>query len=277
MVKYPNLPKYPKLEYYSNLRDDDKVKFINKEVYWTEKEDGSNVGLFLDVETKKLRVRSRNQSIAMFEPSVLAIPESENVHSYLLEHPQLIFYGEFLKKGCSPTRLHVHPKDDLVFFDIFDMSTGRFLTVDDSHDIFEGIGVRSCNIDRVAIYDSYGDLMQDVYGMIAKAEGLKIEGYVYKINDPDIFLKCKPTYEIIKAERTDSGTTPRHPQIPDGDVYAILQQLKDESAEEDFYNQRIAMPLFAKKIAVACREDMFSPPAKKLFTYYQDYVNGLWW
>lgn len=277
MTKYPTLPKYPKLDYYTNLRDIDKAQFLNKNVYWTEKEDGSNVGLFLDVETKRLRVRSRNQNVAMFEPSVLAVPDTEIVQEYLLDNPFLIFYGEYLRTGRSPTGMHTYDKDRLVFFDIYDMRTSRFLPVEDSYDIFSGLGLENCNIEKVTQYATYDDLLADVIAMMDVAKEKYLEGYVYKINDPDIFLKCKPHYEVEKSETLGNNTSQiYHPPMPDTDVYAILRLLRDEIGEETFHQVKCAMPLFAERVAQSCKEDMFSRPRMNLFVYYTNYLSGLW-
>lgn len=104
---------------------------LGNDIFWTEKLDGSNAGIYL--KDGEPMVRSRNQDVAQFSESVKQIPVFNKIVELLHHlkdnyHTDYIVFCEFLQKGRSPTGLKYHDCDSLIVFDIYNLTAERFET-----------------------------------------------------------------------------------------------------------------------------------------------------
>ena len=104
---------------------------LGNDIFWTEKLDGSNAGIYL--KDGEPMVRSRNQDVAQFSESVKQIPVFDKIVKLLRHlkdnyHTDYIVFCEFMQKGRSPTGLKYHECDSLVVFDMYNLTAERFET-----------------------------------------------------------------------------------------------------------------------------------------------------
>lgn len=104
---------------------------LGNDIFWTEKLDGSNAGIYLKDDVPM--VRSRNQDVAQFSDIVKEIPVFENIVALLHHlkdnyHSDYIVFCEFMQKGRSPTGLKTYDYDSLIVFDMYNLTAERFET-----------------------------------------------------------------------------------------------------------------------------------------------------
>lgn len=104
---------------------------LGNDIFWTEKMDGSNVGIYL--KDGEPVVMDRNAIIARFSESVKQIPVFDKIVKLLHHlkdnyHTDYVVFCEFMQKGWSPTGLKYYDCDSLVVFDIYNLTAGRFET-----------------------------------------------------------------------------------------------------------------------------------------------------
>jgi len=103
---------------------------LGHDIYWTLKEDGSNIGCYLDADDN-LQIRSRNQKVA--SPLFFKIIESTGYIADITEallHArdygnEYMIFGELMTKGKSPTRIEYHTENKYTIFDIFSMKNNE--------------------------------------------------------------------------------------------------------------------------------------------------------
>lgn len=261
-----DLAKYPKIDYFSKI-DEYKQMLYGTDIYWTVKRDGSNVGLYLN-DDGILRVRSRNMPVAIFEPNVKQLRDADIIKSYLDENRHHIVFGEFLQKGISPTGIETHKEDDLFIFDIYDMETNKFISIDLTYDIMDALGVKTCPIIKTTTHNTEDSIRDEAMEVQDWCKRNNYEGSVYKVYEPDIFLKVKPVYEHLEVKKQkEKKEWADLPVIPDSEVRAIISLVKHEYGDK-FYDVRFIMPIVAEKVMSEVKLLNLAPPKKKLFVYY---------
>lgn len=273
--------KYPKFGRIEQVLPNPDI-LLGHEIWWTIKEDGSNFGIYYDDEGK-IRVRSRNFDVAKFEQKVQNVPTYKRIVE-MMEHQKLyhlnpIVFGELLYRGTSPTGLvKQRPKDDLIIFDIYDRTHEKFLNWPQVCLMCEPFDVPVVKTVGKCVCSTLEQLESFKNEMMEASKGT--EGVVGKIYQkpydlyPEPFLFVKEKHAYPKPERVFvDNTKPKLPQLPETDVRACVQKVKDELSEEDFKTMKIVMPRIAEKVAEECREQNCSNSIK-LSRIYFDYLNN---
>ena len=111
--------KYPHLDRLLNLHPGPQI-VLGKEIIWTIKEDGSNIGAYAGNDGE-LHYRSRNMDRA--SDQFYGYMNSTDEYTGLCEmvsdclsqwNDEIVIFGELLTKGKSPTRIETHEKTRFV-------------------------------------------------------------------------------------------------------------------------------------------------------------------
>ena len=284
--------KYPHLDRILLLRPNPEI-VLGKEIYWTIKEDGSNLGVALTPEGD-LTLRTRNMPVASeeFHRHFTSTDEIAGVHELLADaqnwNDGYVVFGELCVKGRSPARTEVHDRTHFVVFDIWSQKIGRFMNYTQMHQqchhfelpCVELIGI--CNVNtRDALFE-FKDQM-----LTAALERGK-EGVVGKAWDENpwntgagagtkrgiIYFKEKlDTPKLEKIPRSEVHGTVALPVLPDSEVSGAIEKAYADLGA-DFFDVRKAMPLVAQYVAEECRKHNCANP-KDLYPRYLARVRDL--
>ena len=271
-VRYPSLNRI--LMRYPNPET-----FLGHMIYWQEKRDGSNIGVYLN-RTGDLALRSRNMDVASgdFRRIFLETDEAEKVKELLIYmqddwNEECVVFGELLVKGKSPTRTEMHEKHEFVVFDIWSSKAGGFVPYMLVH--------QHCYHFDISIVELYGTSrhvtldsllkFRDEMLEIAKKSGR--EGVVGKTYEKGtMYQYFKEKLDSPKLERLPSHIeegTPILPSLPESEILGGLDKVLVDIGFEAFMNVKKAMPAFAKYVGIECRKHNCCRPERKLFSYYR--------
>jgi hypothetical protein len=249
---------------------------LGHEIFWQEKRDGSNMGVYLDDEGK-VQLRSRNMEKAS-EDIYAAFHRTEEA-SKLIEllvdlrdkwHQECVIFGELLKKGKSPTRTELHDKDEFIVFDIW--SNGNFVPYVLVH--------QYCYQYKLPIVELYGtsrhvtmeSLLKFRDEMLKTAKKNGREGVVGKTFEKmgkfKYFKEKLDLPQLEKKPRHIEDGEPQLPPLPESEILGALDKVRVDIGEESFGDTAKAMPLFASYVADECRKHNCSNP-RQLFGYYK--------
>ena len=107
--------------------------------------------------------------------------------------------------------------------------------------------------------------------ILAKEKGR--EGVVLKNYHSQIFAKEKLDIPIIPRVKIEDGQS-INPRLPDSEVMGAIAKARADLGES-FIDKRIAMPLIARYVSEEQEKHLCSKPMKNLFSYYQQYLEGL--
>ena len=125
--------RYEELERISHLKEEGR-ELLGEIAYIQEKQDGSNVSLWLEPNGDEPHVSSHNmvnadpkivsafQSTKEYERAVQFLKDEREQYGH-----EYILYGELRKAGKSPTRVERHKRACWSLFDIWDMKNGEWL------------------------------------------------------------------------------------------------------------------------------------------------------
>ena len=166
--------KYPHLDRILFLRPNPEI-VLGKEIYWTIKEDGSNLGVALNVEGD-LALRTRNMPVASeeFHRHFASTDEAAGVRELLTDaqnwNDEYVIFGELCIKGQSPTRMEVHDRTHFVVFDIWSGKAGRFMRYTQMYQQCHHFGlpcvelVGTCNVStRDALFEFKDRMLDEAY------------------------------------------------------------------------------------------------------------------
>ena len=284
--------KYPHLDRILLLRPNPEI-VLGKEIYWTIKEDGSNLGVALNADGD-LALRTRNMPVASeeFHKHFLSTDEADPVRDLLEDaqnwNSEYVIFGELCVKGRSPTRMETHERTHFVAFDIWSQRAGRFMTYTQMHQMCYHVGlpcvelIGTCNVStREALFE-FKDRM------LAEAKGRGKEGVVGKVWDENpwntgeaagtkrgiVYFKEKhDTPKLEKIPRMTAPGTVTLPTLPDSEVTGAIEKAYADLGE-DFFDTRKAMPLVAQYVAEECRKHNCTNP-KDLYPRYLARVRDL--
>lgn len=283
--------KYPHLERIYNLKPNPHI-LLGQEIFWTEKRDGSNLGVYLDSEGKlQLRTRNMDKASEDFYKSFLTSEQSDSVlellHDATKWNKEYVIFGEMLTPGKSPTRIEMHDKNEFVVFDIWDQSmhegTGSFIN-------YSGV-YQQCSHFDLPIVELYGtcnvSTIEALYAfkdeMLLKAKEKVREGVVGKTWGETQFNRgegggCSRfiTYfkekndlpALEKIPRKDQEGKIELPVLPDSEIYGAIEKVRTDIGNEKFGEIRVSMPLIAKYVGEECKKHNSTSP-RNLHVYYQ--------
>lgn len=272
--------KYPELDRIMLLKPNPHV-LLGKEIVWTLKEDGSNIGAYLD-ENENLKFRSRNMDDAseQFYKYLESTDEYEPLKELLLDAKQwndeYVVFGELLVKGKSPTRIETHEKTRFIIFDIWSNKHRCWQNYTKIYQdcyhfnipVVELLG--TCNVTSLDKLLEFRDLI------LEKTKELKKEGSVGKtwFKDGFIYFKEKhDTPQIEKRPRLEENGKIELPWLPDSEIYGAIEKARTGLGEE-FNNIKLAMPLIAKYISDEAKKHNCQTP-KNVYKYYEQRLEDL--
>ena len=284
--------KYPHLDRILLLRPNPEI-VLGKEIYWTIKEDGSNLGVTLTPEGD-LTLRTRNMPVASeeFHRHFTSTDEVDGVHELLTDaqnwNDEYVVFGELCVKGRSPTRMEIHEHTRFVVFDIWSGKAGRLMNYTQMHQQCYHFGlpcvelVGTCNVSTRDALFAFKDQM------LTEAKERGKEGVVGKVWDENpwntgagagtkrgiIYFKEKlDTPKLEKIPRSEVHGTVALPVLPDSEVSGAIEKAYADLGA-DFFDVRKAMPLVAQYVAEECRKHNCANP-KDLYPRYLARVRDL--
>lgn len=253
-------------------------------IYWTVKEDGSNVGLYL--KDGDLMMRSRNMLIAdsRFMAVFMAIDDgrlAKNVKMLLedLERGnsnQKIIYGELCFKGSSPTRIEVHDEDKFYMFDI--ASVENDVVTFYQYNMMHQLGyhyhipvVTLVGVTKHACMDSLYEYKNKFLDLMKEANKEGVVGKVYNITEVgQLFFKEKndlPKYDKIEVYREEGAIHVDY--LDDSEAISEVVKAFDDSPADIWRNPKEMMPTIVGYIQAECKRRYRRPP-KNMFNMYTD-------
>lgn len=277
---------YPHFSYIKNLRPRPEI-LLGREMYWTEKRDGSCLGISLTTDDEWL-IRSRKREIAAndLKAAFFASEQDSYVKELILHGREFrddyIVFGEIMTPGKSPARFETHEDYEFAVFDIMQASTGDFLTYPAVYQRCYQSGVPVVELYSKSQHFSMENLMDFRDKMLERCKDMGREGVVAKTWDLVDNLKAVGHNEnyIYVKEKLDSiqpdlitdrdivGTRPILPPLPESEIYTAIVSIKEDLGE-DFSNPKIAMPLIVKAVNTES-EKHCCEYVKNIFKYYQE-------
>jgi hypothetical protein len=255
--------RYPEME--SIIRQHpNPEKLLGFEIFWQEKRDGSNLGIYLG-RTNKIKIRSRNMDDASkdFYNIFNRTKEAPQVKELLLSlkkewKDESIIFGELLTKGKSPTRRELHETDEFIVFDIWSKKQEGFIPY--------MLVYQYCHHFDLPIVELYGSskhiklnsLLKFRDKMLKIADSKKREGVIGKCfegNKHKYYFKEKlDTPKLEKFPREIEEGKIELPQLPESEITGALEKVLVDIGFAKFKDKSIAMPLFAKYVAIECQK-----------------------
>ena len=255
---------------------------LGKEIVYQKKYDGSNLRIYINTDGK-LEVGSRNMDIAsdQFRAYFKSTAQFEGVNELLLDAQNwgdtYVVFGELLIKGKSPTKVETHEETSFVMFDIWSNKMGGFVNYTKVHQEAHHNGLPvaelwgTCNVNTLESLLAFRDQMlqksvdEHCEGTVGKTWNGAESRYFKEKND-------LPRYSrVVRVEELGKVVLP---PLPDSEAQgAVDKSFVDLGA--DFFDVKKAMPVIAEYVKVECKKHWCSPPARKLFEYYQERVAEL--
>jgi hypothetical protein len=279
--------KYPELDRAVLLRPGPQI-VLGHEIYWTVKEDGSNIGCYLNDEGEvHFRSRNMDQASPQFYSYLGSTDEFPAIKELLEDaahwKDEYVIFGELLVKGKSPTKTEIHEKTRFVVFDIWSSRYQRFMNYTKVHQecyhvdlpVVDLLG--TCHANTLDSLWSFRDEMLDICKDLGK------EGAVAKIWDDSFnagdavslkrgicyFKEKLDTPKIEKKPRKVDDGKPQLPELPESEILGAIEKVRVDIGEE-FSNVRIAMPMIADYVKEECRKHhCVLGKGQSLFRYYQ--------
>lgn len=279
-----SLPSYPEMNKISMIWPSPQI-MLGEELYWTEKRDGSQLRLaWVD---GKLKISTHHQEDAseQFQNYFKATPQAAGVEQLLkdfnglCENPTANFnngaviFGELLSKGRSPARFEYHESCEFIIFDIYSQKESQFLPFNAMYPMAYHYQLPVVECWAMTRHVDMDSLLAFRDTMLAKAKETGREGVVIKNYHSQIFCKEKLDTPTIKIVNIESGN-PQLPQLPDSEVMGAIAKAHADLGEL-IHDKTKAMPMIAKYVAEESEKHLCTKPAKKLFEYYQSYIEGL--
>ena len=278
------LKKYPELNRIGLLYPSPQI-LLGDEIYWTEKRDGSQLRIALVDGEILISTRNQDEASPQFQEyfkqteQYAAIKELLKDTNGFCDNPTANFdigavvFGELLCKGKSPARFETHERCEFILFDIYSQKDERFLpyTAVYQHAYHYNLPIveswaLSRHTDLASLYAFRDEML-----ILAKERGR--EGVVLKSYHSQIFAKEKLDTPVIPRVKIDEGQ-PANPRLPDSEVMGAIAKAHADIGEE-IKDKKIAMPLIAQYVTEEQKKHLCSKPEQNLFSYYQQYLEGL--
>ena len=271
-IKYPSLNRIL-------MMDPNPEILLEHRIYWQEKRDGSNMGVYL-TKMGDFALRSRNMDRASedFHNIFLETDEAEKVKQMLIETYYVmmddwVVFGELLAKGKSPTRTEMHEKHEFVVFDIWSTKIDGFLPYMSVLQYCRHFSLPMVELYGYSEHTTLDSLLtfRDMMLEVAKKNGR--EGVVGKtFENGTMYVYFKEKRDLPNLRRSPKGIeTERYlmPPLPESEILGALDKVLVDLGTSDFKNVRKAMPLFAEYVGVECRKHLCHRPKGTLFNFYK--------
>jgi hypothetical protein len=274
--------KYPDLERIMNLKPNPHI-LLGKEITWTEKRDGSNLGIYLD--NGVWHVRSRNMDIAseQFHAYFKSTPEFENVLDLLQDAAnwgdEYMLFGELLIKGKSPTKLEFHEETRFVAFDLWSVKAQGFVNYTKLY--------QECYHHHIPLVELWGTcraksletLLTFRDAMLEKSLDMHREGSVGKYVNGIEYIYFKEKNDVPKYEKIPRVEDPDNmkiilPPLPESELTGAIEKAYADLGDA-FFDIRTAMPKIAEYVAIEQHKHNCFSPDKKLFAAYKSRLEEL--
>ncbi len=251
---------------------------LGKRLFWTIKEDGENVTVWLRIKphcrkSTETIISSHNQEIAApdITGKVMATPEFPKVMEVLKDNPTYRVVVEECRKGMSVTRVKIYPRAILYVVDIFDTKTMNFLTYTQVFQICKHYDLPVVELFGETRHKTIRDLNAYCKHILEHCEAVKEEGMVVKtFNEDNEYIQGKVKVDIPEPkERKIREGPPQLPQIPVNEIMGAISHV-----EADFGltgEPKHDMPLVARAVSEECKKHLYSSRGN-LFTFYQEYM-----
>lgn len=272
--------KYPELDRILLLKPNPHV-LLGKEIYWTVKEDGSNIGAYLN-EKDEVCFRSRNMDEAseQFYTYLKSTDEYEPIRELLLDarqwNDEYVIFGELLVKGKSPTRIQRYDRTQFIVFDIWSNKGKAFYNYTKVHQECYHFGLPIVELLGTCRVSTIDKLLEFKDTILEKTKGMKKEGCVGKTWFKDGFIYFKEKHDtpmIERLPRVEEDGKIILPILPDSEIYGAIEKARTDLGSQ-FKEIKVAMPVIAKYISDEAKKHNCQNP-KNLFNYYQQRLKDL--
>jgi len=257
-----------------------KRSLLGKRLFWTIKEDGENVTVWLRIKphcrkSTETIISSHNQEKAApdITSKVMATPEFPKVMEVLKDNPTYRIVVEECRKGMSVTRVKVYPRAMLYVIDIYDTKIKNFLNYTQVFQICKHYDLPVVELFAETRHKTIRDLNAYCKHILEHCEAVKEEGMVVKtFNDDGEYVQAKVKVDIPEPkERVVREGPPQLPQIPESEILGAISHV-----EADFGltgKPKDDMPRIAKAVSEECRKHLYSSRGN-LFQFYQEYMEN---
>lgn len=298
--RYPSIPNFP------NLRPTPRL-LLGKRLFWTYKEDGECVCLWLGEpswwkrklfrffnvlfkikrrgnnwligdKVYTLHVSSRNKIDAQSDivKRVKSSKDYPKVLELLEENPEFVCYIEECPEGLSVTRVKKYDRTYLFLFDIYNRSAERFLPYVNVHQHAFHHKIPVVELYAETRFTSMKQLLKFRQEILKHCKENNLEGMVVKTFDKTygyVQAKVKQDTPKPKKQKIKKGEV-ELPPIPEGEILGAINHAHQELGDEDFKDVRKAMPLVARMVSEECKKHFYSGPSGALFHYYKEYLES---
>ena len=278
-----NKIRYPELNPIIRMNPNPEI-LLGEEIFWQEKRDGSNIGIYLD-DNGELQLRSRNLIKAsedfydIFERTEIKDSIIELIEYNKKEYrDEFVVFGELLTKGKSPTKTEIHEKDEFIVFDIYSVKNNNFISYIQTHQL--------CYQNNLSIVELYGSSnhitleslleFRDQMLETAKEKGREgVVGKTYHGNEKYLYFKEKldlPTLDR-KPRKIEDGKI-MLPPLPDSEILGALDKVLVDIGTDKFRDVKEAMPLFAKYVSDECKKHNCNLD-RKIYQFYESKIEEI--
>jgi len=259
---------------------------LGQRLFWTEKKDGSCISLWLN-KNGKIIVSSHNQENASADLQQL-VRNSEDfpkIVELLKENPQFIIYFEACRKGRSITGIENYERNILYVFDIYEKNSAKFLPYVLVHQHAFHHDIPCVKLFAETRHRSMKDLLKFKNHVLEHCDAVKVEGMVikaYKVPErfaewdefKDGLVQAKVKLDVPEPEKRQIARGEAiYPPMPDNEVYGAISKVEADSGLTG--QSKDDMPKIAQYVSESCKQHLFANPKKKLYTYYQDYLERM--
>jgi hypothetical protein len=266
--------KYPHLDHVDRLYPGPQV-LLGNEIFWTLKEDGSNVGIALIDGVPEIRSRNCDRAQKDMYTALMMSSQWSGIMDLLTSAAQwgseYVLFGELCQKGKSPTRCKTHEETHFVAFDLWSEKEQCYVGYTRLHQECHHAGVPvvellgTCKVMTLEDLYSFRDRILD----ICKEKGE--EGSVGKtfVDGKNLYFKSKlDTPKLDKIPRDIRDGNVQLPPLPESEIMGAIEKARVDLGEAGFKDIKQAMPLIARYVAEEGKHHLCSTP-RNLFSYYE--------
>ncbi len=278
------LPKYPDLDRIATLYPSPQV-LLGEEIYWTEKRDGRQLRIALVDGLLQIATHHQDEASKQFVDYFKQTEQANAIEQLLRDSNGLcdnpvadfnigaVVFGELLSKGKSPARFEYHEKYEFIIFDIYSQKDERYLPYNAMYQLAYHYSLPVVDCWAISRHVTLESLMAYRDEILKLAKEKNREGVVLKSYHSQIFAKEKLDIPTIQRVQIEDGQ-PQYPQLPDSEVLGAIAKAQSDLGEL-FTDKTKAMPLIAQYVSEEMEKHLCSKPKEKLFSYYQQYLEGL--
>ncbi len=287
MSKTGKLPSYPSITGIEGFTKNKVVgiekKLFGNPIYWEKKEDGMNVGCYLD-ENKEMQIRTSEQEHISedMRERFLKLPYAQNIKNVLetieSETPDkhVIIFGEYILRGKSPKRIGYNGEDSFKAFDIYieGLCTEHpFLKWDSFSNICDVNSIPRVDLIEITTVNSLEELLTVRERLFTLCKENRWEGVVGKVwvtNEFGTFVNLVKEKPIISKIPNPKNPDNDLPELPDSEITGAIEKVLCNHGLEFFENAKLAMPQIAIMVKEQCEKHGCKKPGERVYSLYRD-------